>query len=62
MTLNALCSMLFMLSAIYAKCRKQGNYAECLYAECLYAECRGANFVHSTKFAQVIKTQIITHH
>ncbi len=36
-----------MLNVIYAECRKQAHYAECLYAEyryagCHYAECRSA--------------------
>ncbi len=31
-----------MLSVIYAQCRKQTSYAQCLYAKCRYAECRGA--------------------
>jgi hypothetical protein len=31
-----------MLSAVYAECRKQTDYAECRYAECRYDECRGA--------------------
>jgi hypothetical protein len=31
-----------MLSAIYAKCRKEAHYAECRYAECRYVECLGA--------------------
>ncbi len=39
MRLISLCWMTFMLIAIYAECRKQVQYAECLYAECLYAKC-----------------------
>ncbi len=36
-----------MLNFIYADCRKQAHFAECLYAEChyagfSYAECSGA--------------------
>ncbi len=33
-----LCSVLFMLSVIYALCL----YAECPYSECHHAECRGS--------------------
>jgi hypothetical protein len=33
---------IFMLSGIYAECRKLALYAECHYAECCYVECRYA--------------------
>ncbi len=32
----------FVLSVIYAYCRKIGLNAECHYAECRYTECIGA--------------------
>jgi hypothetical protein len=37
-----ICRVSFVLSVIYAECRKQAHYAECRYAECHYAECRYA--------------------
>jgi hypothetical protein len=44
----------FMLSGIYAECRKlalyaECHYAECRFAECRYAECRGADEIREKK-------------
>jgi hypothetical protein len=45
----------FMLSVVYAKCRKYVHYAEfqhteCHYAECHYAECRSAQSMSSLPY------------
>jgi hypothetical protein len=34
----------FMLTVVYAACRKLAIYGECHYAECHYGECRGWGF------------------
>jgi len=53
-----LCWVSFMLSVVYADCRKQINhakryYAECRYTECRYAECPGA-FPLQLKYVHVL--------
>ncbi len=55
--------MSFMLSVIYAECRKQNHYAECLNAECRYAgcrsaECRGAIHIATTESFDVLQIYI----
>ncbi len=65
--------MSFMLSVIYAECRKKNHYAECLNAECRYAgclyvecrytrcrsaECRGAIHIATTESFDVLQIYI----
>ncbi len=50
--------MSFMLSIIYAECREQAHYAQCLYAECRYAECRGAHYSKCLRFPKGNRTTI----
>jgi hypothetical protein len=44
----------FMLTVLYAYCRKLALYTECCYAKCRYAECRGAAF-------SILTIAILTH-
>jgi hypothetical protein len=39
------CAVSFIMTIVYADCRKLTLNAECHYAECRYAECRGTNFI-----------------